>query len=87
MYRRGVNVSEIAEKLELSMSSIYRIIRSRGLSMRRGSYKSRGRISREELEKIVEMRRKGKSIYEIAKRLDRPPSTIFYVLKRHEEKS
>ncbi|MET1101193.1 MAG: helix-turn-helix domain-containing protein [Pyrodictiaceae archaeon] len=85
MYNSGVNVRDIASSLGLSMSTIYRILKSSGVKMRRRKYVTRGRVSDEELEKIIRLYLEGKSIYEIAKIVDRPVSTIYYVVKKFGE--
>ncbi len=82
MYIEGRSVKEIAEELGISMSTIYRLLNKRGVKLRRRRYRSKGRLSEEELEEIKRMYLEGKTIYTIAKSLGRPPSTIYYALKR-----
>jgi len=82
MYRNGVPIARIMEFFGLSSPEcIYIVVREYGIGPKR-RYKARGRLSREELEKIKQMYLEGKSIYAIAKELGRPPSTIYYALKR-----
>jgi excisionase family DNA binding protein len=82
MYLEGRSVKEIAEELGISMSTIYRLLAKKGVELRRRKYRARGRLTPEELEKIRKMYVEGKTIYAIAKELDRPTSTIYYALKR-----
>ncbi len=82
MYQEGRSVKEIAEELGISMSTIYRLLAKKGVELRRRKYRARGRLTPEELEKIKKMYLEGKTIYAIAKELDRPTSTIYYALKR-----
>ena len=82
MYERGVKVSEIARILGLSMSTIYRILHSEKVKLRRRAYRTRGRVSEEERDLILKLYREGKTIYEIAKIVKRPVSTVHYVVKR-----
>ncbi len=48
----------------------------------KGAYNTRGFLTREEQEKIVELRKEGNSIRQIARTLARPPSTVHAYLKR-----
>ncbi len=82
MYKEGRTVKEIAEELGLSMSTIYRLLAKKGVQLRRKPYKARGRLTPEELEQIKQLYQQGESIYSIAKKLNRPASTIYYALKR-----
>ncbi len=82
MYLEGRSVKEIAEELGISMSTIYRLLAKKGVTLRRRKYNARGRLTQEELEKIRRMYLEGRSIYSIAKELGRPTSTIYYALKR-----
>lgn len=84
MYRNGVAVEDIMRHFNLqSPHCIYVILRWYGVEPnRRGRYRTRGRLSPEELERIKQMYLEGKSVYAIAKELGRPPSTIYYALKR-----
>ncbi len=66
------------------MSTIYRILHSYGVKLRRKAYTTRGRVSEEEKELILRLYREGKSVYEIAKIVKRPVSTVHYVLKRNK---
>jgi len=85
-YERGEKVSDIARDLGLSMSTIYRILHSQGVKLRRKTYTTRGRVSEEEKNRILELFKQGKSVYEIAKIVKRPVSTVHYVIKRSKEK-
>ena len=82
MYIEGRSIKSIAEELGISMSTIYRLLAKKGVTLRRRKYHARGRLKEEELEKIKKMYMEGKTIYMIAKELGRPPSTIYYALKR-----
>jgi DNA-binding CsgD family transcriptional regulator len=82
MYRNGVPIDAIMRHFNLSSPHcVYVVLRLYGVSPRR-KYNARGRLSREELERIRQMYLEGRSIYSIAKELGRPPSTIYYALKR-----
>ncbi len=82
LYEKGVKVSDIARELNLSMSTIYRILHSQGVKLRRKAYVTRGRVTEEEKEVILRLHEEGKTVYEIAKIVKRPVSTVHYVLKR-----
>ncbi len=82
MYREGRTIKEIREATGLSCSQIYSILKRHNTILRRGSYNSKGRVTEEEVAEICRLYAMGWSIYAIAKKLGRPPSTIHYVLKR-----
>ncbi len=82
MYRNNVPIDVIMQHFNLSSPScIYIILRLYGLEPRK-QYNSRGRLTSEELEQIRQLYERGESIYSIAKKLNRPTSTIYYALKR-----
>ena len=57
MYIEGYSVKSIAEELGISMSTIYRLLAKRGVKFRRRKYRSKGRLTQEELEEeIIEPR-------------------------------
>ncbi len=86
MYREGKPVKEIAKMCSNSMSTVYKALdrlEAMGrVKRRKGHYKRHRRLTEEEIEEIKKLYLEGASIYEIAKRLDRPESTIYYALKR-----
>lgn len=85
LYRRGVPVREIAARCG-GCSVVYRALRelaSRGeLEPRRG-LGTGARLSPEEVEEIMRLRRSGYSIRQIARRLRRAVGTVHRVLRRH----
>jgi len=85
LYKEGVPVREIAKQLGVSLKKIYNILdrleAMRRIKRRRQHTRHR-RLSKEELEQIKKLFEQGASIYEIARRLDRPVSTIAYALKK-----
>ncbi len=83
LYLKGVPVKEIAETLNISYSAIYSALRRCGVEPnRKKRHRNVKRLTPEELEEIVKLYRSGESIYMIARRLGRAPSTIYYALKR-----
>ncbi len=83
LYLKGVPVKEIAETLNISYSVIYSALRRCGVEPnRKRRRRSVKRLSPEELEEIMKLYNSGESIYMIARRLGRAPSTIYYALKR-----
>lgn len=86
MYNEGRPVKEIAKMCGNSMSTVYKALdrlEAMGrVKRRKGRYKRHRRLTENELREIEKLYREGASIYEIAKRLDRPESTIYYALKR-----
>ncbi len=82
LYKRGLPVRIIAEKTGASLSTIYQALRRCGEEPSRKPVRYRGRLTEEELEAIRRMKAKGYSVYRIARELGRPPSTIYYALKR-----
>jgi len=83
LYREGKTIKEIMEATGLSVGKIYDILYKHHVRLRRGKpYHSRGRLTEEEIALICRLYATGHSIYSIAKKLGRPPSTIYYALKR-----
>jgi transposase len=86
MYNEGRPVKEIAKMCGNSMSTVYKALdrlEAQGrVKRRKGHYKRHRRLTQEEIEFIKKLYLEGASIYEIAKRLERPESTIYYALKR-----
>ena len=86
LYNKGVPVREIARRCSNSMSTVYkaleRLEEMGRVKRRKGRYKRHRRLTEEEIEEIKKLYMSGKTIYEIAKIMDRPESTIYYVLKR-----
>ena len=85
LYNEGRPVEEIARLCGNSMSTVYRALdrlEAMGRVRRRKRRYKRRPLSEQELHEIEMMYREGASIYEIAKRLDRPLSTIHYALKK-----
>jgi predicted transcriptional regulator len=86
LYKDGVPVKEIAKHCGNSMSTVYKALErleAMGrVKRRKGRYKGHRRLTEEELKTIEDMYRAGASVYEIAKRLGRPESTIYYALKK-----
>lgn len=86
LYNNGVPVKEIAKRCGNSMSTVYksleRLEAEGRIKRRKGRYRRHRRLSGDELEEIRRLYVEGKTIYEIAKILDRPESTIYYALKR-----
>jgi len=86
LYNQGIPVKEIAKHCGNSMSTVYKALdrlEAMGrIRRRKGRYRRHRRLSDEELEQIRRLYLSGASVYEIAKRLDRPESTIYYALKR-----
>ena len=80
MYYSGMAIAAIMAELGLSSPDcIYALIDKR----RRGAYKKRAKITPEVEAKIVDMRRKGLSIPEIAKRLGVSVGSVYRVLAKH----
>jgi transposase len=86
LYNQGLPLKEIAKHCNNSMSTVYRALRlleELGLiRRRRGRYRKHRRVTPEEEEKIAELYKRGYSMYQIAKLLNRPESTVYNVLKR-----
>ncbi len=82
LYKKGLPVREIAAKTGASLSTIYQALRKCGEEPSRRKVTYRGRLTEEELMEIKKLYTSGESIYGIARRLGRPPSTIYYALKR-----
>jgi len=85
LYRDGVPVKEIAERCGYSMGTVYRALErleAMGRIKRRKGRRKTRRLTEEELKIIKKLYELGASVYEIAKRLGRHPSTIHYALKR-----
>jgi predicted transcriptional regulator len=86
LYKNGVPVKEIAKQCGNSMSTVYKALEKLEamgrIKRRKGRYKGHRRLTDEELQTIAEMYKSGASVYEIAKRLGRPESTIYYALKK-----
>ena len=86
LYKDGVPVREIAKHCSNSMSTVYkaleRLEEMGRIQRRKGRYKRHRRLTRDELEEIKKLYEEGRTIYEIAKMLNRPESTIYYALKR-----
>jgi len=83
MYEKGVPLQRIQEIFGLaSCSCIYVILAYFGVKPRRKKHTKRGLLSEKEIKEIKNRYESGESIYSIAKKLGRPPSTIYYVLKR-----
>jgi transposase len=86
LYNRGVPVKEIAKRCGNSMSTVYKALErleAEGkVRRRKGRYRRHKRLTSEEIEEIRQLYESGRTIYEIAKMLDRPVSTIYYALKR-----
>ncbi len=86
LYNEGKPVKEIAKLCGNSMSTVYKALdrlEAMGrVRRRKGHYKRHRRLTEQELREIERLFRDGASIYEIAKRLNRPESTIYYALKR-----
>ena len=86
LYKEGVPVMEIAKQLGVSLNKIYKTLdrlEAMGRIKKRRSHNAKHRrLTKEELEQIKKLYKQGASIYEIAKRLDRPVSTIAYTLKK-----
>ncbi len=82
-YLSGIPVQELMEKYGLSATKLYNILSKYGVPRRapRRSHSHR-RITPEEVEEIRKLYEQGASVYEIAKRLKRPISTVYAVLKR-----
>ncbi len=82
-YKEGVPVQDLLEKYGVSTTKLYEILRKHGVKLRaRKRSHRRRRLSDEEVKTIIELYRSGVSVYEIAKRLGRPVSTVYAVLKR-----
>lgn len=84
LYKQGVPLDVLKIRYGLrSAHCIYVILSMYGIKAQRNPHKKkRKRLSEEELEQIKKLYKQGASIYEIAKRLDRPVSTIAYTLKK-----
>ncbi len=82
-YKSGVPVQELLEKYGISTTKLYEILRRHGVDLRsKRRSTTRRRLSHEELEEIRRLWEQGKSIYAIAKELNRPVSTVYAALKR-----
>jgi transposase-like protein len=78
---RGLSVEEIGRRYERNASTIAYWMRKYGLEAPdRDKYSARGGIERQCLQQLVD---EGRSIAEIAERLDRGKSTVRYWLRRH----
>ena len=86
LYMEGVPVREIARQCGNSMFTVYRVLhtleKEKRIKLRRGHYKQHKRLSDEEKERIVKMYLAGETVYKIAKKLGRHPSTVYSFLKR-----
>ena len=87
MYNAGKSWDEIKKRLGLKSLTDVKVIleyaeKLKLVTLRKKKYKTRGRLSRLEKEEIVRMYREGKTVYEIAKTLGRPVSTVNAFLKR-----
>ena len=86
LYKQGVPVKEIAKHCNNSMSTVYKalnLLEEMGrITRRKGRYKGHRPVTEEEAKLIADLYKSGHSIYSIAKRLGRPESTIYYVLRR-----
>ncbi len=80
MYREGVPIREIKEKLGLSSTeAIYRVVRKLGILRRRKS--SHKKLSPEVEEEIRRRYREGESIYRLAKEYGLSTSRVYYIVK------
>ncbi len=86
LYPKGVAVKDIAKQCGNSMSLVYRAIekleKEGKITRRKGKGTRRRLVTEKEIKEIKNRYESGESIYSIAKKLSRPPSTIYYVLKR-----
>ncbi len=86
LYNNGTPVKEIAKRCGNSMSTVYKALErleAMGrVRRRKGRYRRHRRLTPEEIEEIKRLYMEGRTIYEIAKMLDRPESTVYYTLKR-----
>jgi hypothetical protein len=82
LYERGVPIKEIMAELGLSTPDcVYAFVEVR----RRGSYRRRTRISEEMRRAVVQMRREGKSILEIARTLGISVGSVHRILREWKE--
>nr|2LVS_A Chain A, NMR solution structure of a CRISPR repeat binding protein [Hyperthermus butylicus DSM 5456] len=86
LYKDGVPVKEIAKRSNNSMSTVYKALEKLEamgrIKRRKGRYRQHRRLTEEELATIRELYLKGATVYEIARQLGRPESTIYYALKK-----
>ncbi|ABM80833.1 helix-turn-helix domain-containing protein [Hyperthermus butylicus] len=86
LYKDGVPVKEIAKRCNNSMSTVYKALEKLEamgrIKRRKGRYRQHRRLTEEELAPIRELYLKGATVYEIARQLGRPESTIYYALKK-----
>ncbi len=82
-YLSGTPVQELMEKYGISATKLYNVLSKYGVPRRipRRSHEHR-RITPKEVEEIRRLYKEGASVYEIAKKLKRPISTVYAVLKR-----
>lgn len=80
LYESGVSIKMIMEELGLSSPEcIYILVAKR----RRGSYRRRSRVTQEVEAKVIELRRQGLSITEIARRVELSVGSVHRILKKH----
>ncbi len=82
-YREGKPVQYLLEKYGISTTKLYEILRRHGVELRaKKKGHKRRRLTEEEVEEIKRLYQSGVNVYQIAKRLGRPVSTVYAVLKR-----
>lgn len=82
MYEDGEPVKEIAKRLGIPVGMIYDVVKA-NTRMRRGTHKRYRRLSKKELEEILEELRSGASINSVAKKHGRSTSHIWLIAKKH----
>lgn len=84
MYNNGVEIFDIQLEMGLrSPTCIYAVLRMFGVKPSRQKRRRKTRrLSVKEMEEMKRLYMSGKSVYEIAKMMNRPTSTVNYTLKR-----
>ena len=86
LYRQGLPVKEISEITGIkSMAKLYRIIRRYAETRKRK--RKKWKPSDKEIRELCDLKRRGVSIYQLSRRFDRSPSTIWHYLKRYCKQS
>ncbi|AEM38943.1 hypothetical protein Pyrfu_1075 [Pyrolobus fumarii 1A] len=82
-YMEGVPVQQLLEKYNISTTKLYEILKKHNVPHRssRRSHSHR-RVTPDEIEEIEKLYKQGATVYEIAKKLERPVSTVYAVLRR-----
>jgi DNA-binding CsgD family transcriptional regulator len=75
MGKEGLSASKISRELKLNFNTVSRILKKHGLG------RSRRKLTKEQIDEILNSRRRGESIYSIAKKLGVSTNLVAYHLK------